>query len=109
MISITATLFLALAFSTTEANSFYSQKTIPQDSFSAYHGGKLPELEYYDDYEQLQSLPNVVVIYPILPKVLMTGADFTTFSKVVVIHVLPFRFTIFMKKLLPLVQMVFEY
>jgi len=81
MISITATLFLALAYSTTEANSFYSQKTIPQDSFSAYHGGKLPELEYYDDYEQLQSLPNVVVIYPIFTQSAYDWGGFHDFFK----------------------------
>jgi hypothetical protein len=65
MISITATMLLVLAFSVTDAHSFYNKKTIPQDSFSAYHGAKLPELKYYDNYEELRSTSNTVVIYPI--------------------------------------------
>ena len=58
-------MLLALAFSITDAHSFNNKKTIPQDSFSAYHGAKLPELEYYENYEELRSTSNTVVIYPI--------------------------------------------
>jgi len=65
MISLTATMFLAFAVTLTEANSVEYTKTIPQDEFSTYHGSKLPELEYYDDYEALRSDSNTVVIYPI--------------------------------------------
>ncbi len=65
MISLTATMFLAFAVTLTEANSVEYTKTIPQDEFSTYHGSKLPELEYYDDYEALGSDSNTVVIYPI--------------------------------------------
>jgi len=65
MISLTATMFLAFAVTLTEANSVEYYKTIPQDEFSTYHGSKLPELEYYDDYEALRSDSNTVVIYPI--------------------------------------------
>ncbi len=65
MISLTATMFLAFAVTLTEANSVEYTKTIPQDEFSMYHGSKLPELEYYDDYEALRSDSNTVVIYPI--------------------------------------------
>ena len=65
MISITATMLLVLAFSVTDAHSFYNKKTIPQDSFSAYHETKLPELKYYENYEELRSTSNTVVIYPI--------------------------------------------
>jgi len=65
MLSLTATMFLAFAVTLTEANSVEYTKTIPQDEFSTYHGSKLPELEYYDDYEALSSDSNTVVIYPI--------------------------------------------
>jgi len=65
MISLTATMFLAFVVTLTEANSVEYNKTIPQDEFSMYHGSKLPELEYYDDYEALRSDSNTVVIYPI--------------------------------------------
>jgi len=65
MISLTATMFLALAVLFSEANSVEYTKTIPEDEFSTYHGSKLPELEYYDDYEALSSDSNTVVIYPI--------------------------------------------
>jgi len=65
MISLTATMFLAFVVTLTEANSVEYKKTIPQDEFSMYHGSKLPELEYYDDYEAIRSDSNTVVIYPI--------------------------------------------
>jgi len=65
MISLTATMFLAFVVTLTEANSVEYKKTIPQDEFSTYHGSKLPELDYYDDYEALRSDSNTVVIYPI--------------------------------------------
>ncbi len=65
MISLTATMFLALAVSLNEANSIEYTKTIPHDEFSTYLGSKLPELEYYKHYEALRSDSNTVVIYPI--------------------------------------------
>ncbi len=65
MVGITATLFLALVFSFVDAHSTQYYKTIPQDDFSSYHGSKLPELEYYDDYEALRSDSKTVIIYPI--------------------------------------------
>ena len=65
MISITATLLLALAFSSTEAISTTNQKTIPLNDFATYHGSKLPELEFYEDYDELKSDSKTVIIYPI--------------------------------------------
>ena len=65
MISITATMLMMLAYVISEADSINYQKTNPQNSFSAYHGGKLPELNYFDHYDQLRSTSNTVVVYPI--------------------------------------------
>lgn len=65
MISVTATMLLALSFYVSESISISAQNVTPYDSFSAYHGEKLPELEYYDHYEELHPDSKVVVIYPI--------------------------------------------
>jgi hypothetical protein len=61
VISITATMLLALAFLSTHVHS----ESIPIDSFSAYTQTKMPELDYYEDYDSLRSEGNVAVIYPI--------------------------------------------
>lgn len=61
VISITATMLLALAFLSTHVHS----ESIPIDSFSAYTQTKMPELDYYKDYDSLRSDGNVAVIYPI--------------------------------------------
>lgn len=58
-------MLLIVAFIVSESASMNYQKTIPQDAFSAYHGDKMPELAYYDDYESLRSSTSAVVIYPI--------------------------------------------
>jgi hypothetical protein len=61
VISITATMLLALAFLSTNVNS----ESVPIDSFSAYTQTKMPELDYYEDYDSLRSDGNVAVVYPI--------------------------------------------
>lgn len=64
LLSMTATMLLTLAFATT--NTVRSEETTPQDSFSAYTESKLPELNYYKQYEALHSDAKTAVIYPIL-------------------------------------------
>lgn len=61
IISITATMLLSLAFLSTHVHS----ESTPIDSFSAYTQTKMPELDYYEDYDSLRSDGNVAVIYPI--------------------------------------------
>ena len=56
-------MLLTLAFATT--NTIRSETTTPQDSFSAYTESKLPELDYYKEYEALHSNAKTAVIYPI--------------------------------------------
>jgi hypothetical protein len=62
---MTATMLLALAIILVTNSAMNSEKTIPQDSFSAYTETKLPELGYYQDYEALHSDAKTAVIYPI--------------------------------------------
>lgn len=62
MLSMTATMLLTLAFMTTNT---VKSETTPQDSFSAYTESKLPELNYYKEYEALHSDAKTAVIYPI--------------------------------------------
>lgn len=62
MLSMTATMLLTLAFMTTNV---VKSETTPQDSFSAYTESKLPELNYYKEYEALHSDAKTAVIYPI--------------------------------------------
>ncbi len=63
-LSLTATMLLTLALLVT-GGTLNSNETIPQDSFSAYTETKLPELNYYQDYETLHSDTKTAIIYPI--------------------------------------------
>lgn len=64
MISITATMLLALGFMAINAET--NKKLVYEDSRSAYMQTKMPELEYYEKYEDLRSDGRTAVIYPIL-------------------------------------------
>lgn len=63
MISITSTLLLVMAFMLTSnyQNAVYSD----QNSLSVYRETKLPELRYYDAYEELKADGKTAVVYPI--------------------------------------------
>lgn len=63
-LSLTATMLLTLAFLVTNS-ALSSDGFIPQDSFSAYTETKLPELDYYQEYDVLHSDAKTAVIYPI--------------------------------------------
>ena len=64
MISLTITMVIVLAYSVLGNNWIFSE--VKQDnSFSTYHSSKMPELDYYDDYESLRPTTKSVVIYPI--------------------------------------------
>lgn len=63
MISITASMLLVLAYSVSGDN--VTTNTIDSNSFSKYHESKMPELDYYNDYESLRATSNSVVVYPI--------------------------------------------
>lgn len=65
LVSITATMLLGLALLLPTSSSVEYHKTIPQDQFSSYHGSKMPELQYYDYYENLHPSDKSVVVYPI--------------------------------------------
>lgn len=64
MISITTTMLLVLVYSVSGENNEYNTD-LDDNSFSKYHESKMPELDYYNDYESLRAIPNSVVIYPI--------------------------------------------
>ena len=64
MISITTTMLLVLVYSVSGDNTSSSPQ-IDNNSFSKYHESKMPELDYYDNYESLRATSNSVVIYPI--------------------------------------------
>lgn len=62
MIGITFTMMLMIAFLVVSNGS---ENMVAQDSFSAYRASKMPELDYYRDYDILRAEGNVAVIYPI--------------------------------------------
>ena len=64
MISITTTMLLVLVYSVSGDN-VVSRTEIENNSFSKYHESKMPELDYYNDYESLRAPSNSVVVYPI--------------------------------------------
>jgi hypothetical protein len=66
MISMTITILLVLAYSVYGANFVSNEQTEQNNSFSSYHASKMPELDYYDDYEALHSTTKTAVVYPIL-------------------------------------------
>jgi len=64
MISLTITMLMVLAYSVLGNNLILSEAK--QDySFSNYHSSKMPELNYYDNYESLRPTTKAVVVYPI--------------------------------------------
>jgi len=63
MISMTATMLLVLAF--VVINNSQADSTIPENTFTAYTETKLPELEYYNNYDELKADGKTAVIYPI--------------------------------------------
>ena len=65
MISMTITMLLVLTYSVSGDNFVSNEQVEQSDSFSKYHESKMPELDYYDDYEALHSTTKTVVVYPI--------------------------------------------
>src|SRR5574338_380730 len=63
LISITSTMLLMLAFMV--INNSQADTSVPEDSFSAYSETKLPELAYYDKYNDLKADGKTAVVYPI--------------------------------------------
>lgn len=63
---MTITMVIVLVYTITEANPISG--TNPEqddDSFSQYAESKMPELDYYDDYQDLRPTTKDVVVYPI--------------------------------------------
>jgi len=58
-------MLLVLTYSVSGANLASNEQVEQSDSFSKYHESKMPELDYYDDYEALRSTTKTVVVYPI--------------------------------------------
>lgn len=58
-------MLLVLTYSVSGANLVSNEQVEQSDSFSKYHESKMPELDYYDDYESLRSTTKTVVVYPI--------------------------------------------
>jgi len=63
LLSMTATMLLMLAF--VVANNSQADTAIPEDSSSAYMISKMPELRYYENYEDLRADGKTAVVYPI--------------------------------------------
>ncbi len=57
-------MLLVLVYSVSGDNAV-SRIEVENNSFSKYHESKMPELDYYDDYESLRATSNSVVVYPI--------------------------------------------
>lgn len=62
---MTITMLLVLTYSVSGINLVSNEQVEQDNSFSTYHESKMPELDYYDDYEALRSTTKTVVIYPI--------------------------------------------
>ena len=58
-------MLLVLTYSVSGVNLVSNEQVEPDNSFSTYQESKMPELDYYDDYEALRSTPKSAVIYPI--------------------------------------------
>jgi thiol-disulfide isomerase/thioredoxin len=58
-------MLLVLTYSVSGINLVSNEQVEQSDSFSTYHESKMPELDYYDDYEALRSTTKVAVVYPI--------------------------------------------
>jgi hypothetical protein len=65
MISMTITMLLVLTYSVSGVNLVSNEQVEQSNSFSTYQESKMPELDYYDDYEALHSPTKTVVVYPI--------------------------------------------
>lgn len=65
MLSMTITMLIVLAYTISVANSLSSTNLEQSDSFSQYVESKMPELGYYDDYQDLRPTTKDVVVYPI--------------------------------------------
>ena len=63
MISMTLTMLIVLAFAV--VNNSQAAMIIPEDSTSEYIETKLPELAYYENYEDLQADGKTAIVYPI--------------------------------------------
>jgi hypothetical protein len=63
MISITATLLLLMVFIAT--NSYQSSHLEAQNSSDDYNESKMPELRYYQNYNELTADAKTAVVYPI--------------------------------------------
>jgi len=63
MVSITTTMLLVLVYSVSGDNAASNSEEF--NSFSKYHESKMPELDYYDEYDSLRATSNSVVVYPI--------------------------------------------
>lgn len=74
MISMTATMLLMLAF--VVINNSQADVSSPEDSFTAYTVTKMPELEYYESYDELRADGKVAVVYPIFTQ---SGYDWSGF------------------------------
>lgn len=65
IISLTITMLLVMVYSVLGNNFVHEVNSIPENSFSKYHSTKMPELDYFKDYELLRGFSNSVVVYPI--------------------------------------------
>jgi hypothetical protein len=63
MISITSTMLLLMAFILT--NGYHNSQVVAQNSFEDYKESKMPELRYYQNYEELTIDSKTAVVYPI--------------------------------------------
>lgn len=58
-------MLLVLTYSVSGVNLVSNEQVEQSNSFSTYQESKMPELDYYDDYEALHSPTKTVVVYPI--------------------------------------------
>jgi hypothetical protein len=58
-------MLIVLAYAISEANSISYTNLEQEKSFSEYAESKMPELDYYEDYQDLSPTTKDVAVYPI--------------------------------------------
>ena len=62
---MTISMLIVLTYSVSGDNLVSNEQVEQDNSFSTYQESKMPELDYYDEYEALRSTTKAAVVYPI--------------------------------------------
>jgi hypothetical protein len=81
-------MLIVLAYTVAGANSIpYPNSKQDDNSFSQYAESKMPELDYYDNYQELHPITKDVIVYPIFTQSAYQWERFMIFTLDTVIPV----------------------